>query len=205
MKDIREIIARNICELRTDNGLTQAKLAEALNYSDKAISKWERAESMPDIVVLKMLADYFGVSIDYIISDVHSADQIKSKNVSVFRRRNRALITMLSVTLVWLIATFIFSVVLTFGRGDFLPAWMTFIYAIPVSFILLLIFNCVWGRRKFNFIIISFLIWTILLSIYLSFLTSPLGINLWLVFIMGIPAELIVFLWAGLVFGKKEE
>ena len=49
--------------------MTQAELAERLNYSDKAISKWERAESIPDIYILKRLADMFGVTVDWLIKD----------------------------------------------------------------------------------------------------------------------------------------
>ena len=58
--ELREIIAKNICDLRVGAGLTQLGLAEILNYSDKAVSKWERAESTPDVFMLKRIADYFG-------------------------------------------------------------------------------------------------------------------------------------------------
>ena len=201
MKDLREIIAKNISELRTDNGLTQAKLAEKLNYSDKAISKWERAEAVPDVSVLKMLADFFGVSVDYLLTEVHSRDQIKNKNASVNRRKNRFLISLLATSLVWLVATLVF-VVLT-GFETVLPAWILFIYAVPLSSIVLLVFNSIWGRRRLNFLIITVLIWSTLLSVFLSLIVSPIHYNLWPVFIIGVPAEFILFLWAGLVFRKK--
>ena len=61
MQDIKPIIAKNITILRQNAKMTQSELAEKLNYSDKAISKWERGESIPDITVLKALADLFGV------------------------------------------------------------------------------------------------------------------------------------------------
>ena len=48
MEDIKND-AKNITELRILNNMTQMELAEKLNYSDKTISKWERAESSPDI------------------------------------------------------------------------------------------------------------------------------------------------------------
>jgi len=69
MENLRLIIARNITELRREAGLTQLELAEKLNYSDKAVSKWERAESVPDIAVLKAVADLFGVTVDELISE----------------------------------------------------------------------------------------------------------------------------------------
>ena len=57
MKDVRQIIAENLIELRKVNKLTQLELAEKLNYSDKAISKWERGESLPDVEILCQIAD----------------------------------------------------------------------------------------------------------------------------------------------------
>ena len=53
--------------MRKKNNWTQAKLADKLNYSDKAISKWERAEAVPDIETLHALAELFGVTVDYFL------------------------------------------------------------------------------------------------------------------------------------------
>ena len=52
MEDIRSIIANNLVILRRKKEMTQTELAEMLNNSDKAVSKWERGESVPDISVL---------------------------------------------------------------------------------------------------------------------------------------------------------
>ena len=49
-------IGANIAAYRKQAGLTQAGLAEKLNYSDKAISKWERGESIPDVLTMMVLA-----------------------------------------------------------------------------------------------------------------------------------------------------
>ena len=51
MNDLKQIIAHNIIKLRKEKNLTQIEFAQKLNYSDKAISKWERAESSPDLSV----------------------------------------------------------------------------------------------------------------------------------------------------------
>ena len=67
-KDIKKIIANNICELRKTNKLTQVELAEKLNYSDKAVSRWERGDTLPDIDILLKICDLFNVSFDYLIS-----------------------------------------------------------------------------------------------------------------------------------------
>ena len=67
MEDLKQIVAKNITELRTAQNLTQAELGEKLNYSDKSISKWERGEAIPDVRVLKEMGGIFGVTVDYLI------------------------------------------------------------------------------------------------------------------------------------------
>ena len=64
---MKAIIAANIAELRKKNGMTQQDLAAKLNYTDKAISKWERGESIPDVLVLKQIADIIIVRIRFIL------------------------------------------------------------------------------------------------------------------------------------------
>ena len=57
-------IGTNIKRLRTENGVTQEQLAEAMNVTCAAVSKWERGDTYPDITALQPLAYYFGVSLD---------------------------------------------------------------------------------------------------------------------------------------------
>ncbi len=196
MRELKEIIAGNICELRSKAGITQIKLAQALNYSDKAVSKWERAESIPDIAVLKQIADYFHVSVDYLISEDHSEYIEKRRAISRAVKRNNVIITGLSILLVWFVATFIFVELNITLAAPKIPSWMAFIYAIPTSLTVLLVLNSVWGKRRLNYVIISGMIWTALLSVYLTLLFA-IGQSLWLIFILGVPAQLIVFLWSG--------
>ena len=68
MNDLKETISKNITKLRKEKKLTQFAFANKLNYSDKAISKWERGESIPDIITLKQIADFFGVTVDYMLT-----------------------------------------------------------------------------------------------------------------------------------------
>ena len=74
MDDLKSAFAKNVSDLRNINGMTQLELAEKLNYSDKAVSKWERGESIPDISVVMQIADIFGVSVDYLLSTEHTED-----------------------------------------------------------------------------------------------------------------------------------
>ena len=64
--DIKTTVANNLIALRKSKGLTQADVANALNYSDKSVSKWEHADSLPDISILSALADMYGVTLDYL-------------------------------------------------------------------------------------------------------------------------------------------
>lgn len=195
MRELREIVAANLSALRNEKKLTQMKLAEILNYSDKAVSKWERGESLPDVSVLKQIADYFGVTVDYLLSEDHSGEIKRKKNYTRQANRNHFIISTLAVALVWLIGTFVFVEMNILGT-DF-PSWLMFIYSIPVSLIVALVFNSIWGRVRLNFLIISLLVWSVILSVYLTLLTVA-SLNIWLVFILGIPAQLIIILWSGL-------
>lgn len=202
MQDLKQIIAENIAQLRRDREITQADLAEQLNYSDKAVSKWERGESVPDIAVLKQIADLFGVKVDYLLTNEHTDDQFTAPKQSKHVRRNHILITAISIALVWLIATAIF-VNIQIIVPTVQDHWLTFIVAIPVSLIVWLIFNAVWFNTKRNFLIISLLIWSILLLVYLCLLLF-FDLNAWLWFCIGIPGQIIVLLWSGIRTGRKK-
>ena len=194
MADLRKIIAENICALRTDASMTQAQLAEVLNYSDKAVSKWERGEAIPDVIVLAQLAEHFGVTVDYLLSEGGASRGTAATKREIARKRNRFTVSIISVTSVWVIATLIFVVLLALG-GVAHP-WLVYIYAIPASAVVALIFNSIFGRGRLNFIIVSILLWSLLLSLYLSMLLL-FRIDFLIVFIVGVPAQLVIFLIPG--------
>ena len=88
MKELREIIGENLTELRKQKGYTQISLAEKLNYSDKAISKWENGSSLPPIDILLELANLYGVTLDYLVKDSSQKDKKLLKNDNVKRRNH---------------------------------------------------------------------------------------------------------------------
>lgn len=189
MEDIRKIVAANIAALRKNAGYTQLTLAEKLQYSDKAVSKWESGASMPDAGVLLAIASLFGVTVDYLLREDH-ADA--PSPVSSGKKHRHCIIALLSVALVWLIATAVF-VFLTFSPVEgFL--WLSFVWAVPVSFVVALVFNSVWGIPRRNYLFISLLMWTLLGAVYLTCLSQ----NLWLLFVIGVPGQIIILLWAGM-------
>lgn len=198
MDDIKQIIAKNIIELRRRDGMTQAELAEKLSYTDKAVSKWERGASVPDISVLKNIAELFGVTVDYLITDEHPVIPKKQNDETRKRRlRNRGFITGMSILLVWLVAALAF-VVIDFAAKDCTHHWLAFLYAVPASMIVWLVLNSIWFDLRRNFIIISCLMWTLLIVFHITLLSF--GFNPWLIYILGIPGQAIIILWSRLRF-----
>lgn len=204
VNNIKAIIASNISFLRSRAGLTQMELAEKLNYSDKAVSKWERGESIPDITVLTHIADLFGVTLDYLVRSEHAGEEEIPSSVSeqkekarvekatLRKKRNRGFITGMCIILVWLIAMAIYMI-LDLTIRDRLTL-LVFAYAVPVSMIVWLVFNSIWFNKRLNFLIISLLMWTLLGCVHLTLL--PFGFNVWMMFILGVPGQIIILLWS---------
>lgn len=203
MTELRDAIAKNICKLRTDAGMTQAALAKVLNYSDKAVSKWERAESVPDVFMLKKIAEYFGVTIDYLLESEHPEKVEEAVRVEVKKRskRNKMIISLLAGCCCWFVATVAFVLLNIVGVN--FPEWLCFIYAIPAFCIVNLVFNSMWGRAKINYLIISVLIWTLILSIYLTAVSVFGNYDFWILFLIGIPGQIGTFIWS--LFTKRQK
>lgn len=225
--------------------MTQSDLADKLNYSDKAVSKWERAESIPDIAVLKEIADLFDVTLDYLVNEEHNepesepgvlsdtlpdatasvdtyldntadlktatdpkTDFMDSSGVSqteatnnkqftyiTSKFRTHGFITGMCIILVWLIATLSF-VVADIINADLVYKWLAFLYAIPISAIVWLVFNSIWFNKRRNYFIISLLMWSTLISIVVSVIHfSP---RFALILILGIPGQVIIYMWSSL-------
>ena len=193
MTNLKEVIAKNITDLRTKANMTQLSLAEELNYSDKAISKWERAESIPDITVLKTIADLFGVTVDYLLEEEHKSNKsiiIANKN----KRKFYGIIIAMAVLLVYLIGTVFF---VSFQLANYSNAWLSFIWCTPVAFIVWLVLNSIWLNRKLNYFFISCILWTLLCAIHITILLYTKN-NLWLTYVLGAPGQIIIILWSRL-------
>lgn len=147
-------------EYRKLSGLTQAELAAKLNYSDKSISKWERGDGTPDIFVLKDLADIYGVTVNDLISEEKPKPVVKPGP----SKKSKLLITLLSSGLVWLIASLIFFAIKLANPAAEM-VWLAFIIAIPIFFIVLIVFTCLWWDNISRCISVSGLIWSLALTI----------------------------------------
>lgn len=193
MEDLRNIIGNNLARLRKSRGFTQQELADQLNYSDKAISKWEHATSLPSIENLFDICKFYDVTLDDLThEDLRIQDvQNRRKGTST----NQIVITSLSVLLVFLIATILFvGIYFIYNMYE----WKVFVWALPIASIVLLVFNGVWGKVKWVYPITTLLIWSLLASAYVQALPQ----NLWMIFILGIPCELIVISWSRLKPGR---
>lgn len=210
LEKLKRQIGTNIALQRKNAGLTQVGLAEKLNYSDKAVSKWERGDSMPDILTLVQLSELFDVSVDDLLSDPNALpgnpgslekamSQVSEKALK--RKANKNVILALSSTLVWFIALLFFVVISSFG----IPcSWIAFIYAIPINAIVLLSLRSAWRDFRWNRVLISVIVWSTLLALYLSFLLF-LHFQMWKLFLLGIPGEVAITLWFRLFRVPKQE
>ena len=182
MENLKSVVAKNISFLRTQNQMTQYELGEKLNYSDKAVSKWERGEAIPDAYILKKLSEMFSVSVDFLLNDHEKEEKIHLPSVG----GTRLTITNISVVGIWTLAILIFVVFSMFGHTP----WLIFAYTLPISLIVLLVLNSVWGKAKINFYLISALVWSLIAVFYFTFIEY----NWWQLFFLGFPAELLIFL-----------
>ena len=182
MDELKNIVASNLIELRVASGMTQSQLAEKINYSDKSVSKWERAEAIPDVAVLKNIADVFGVTVDYLIT---THDRWEKKPEKEKRIVSRQMIIAVSVMGIWAVAFVAFVILWLMER----VVWQIFLGAVPVSLITLLVLHSVFGRGKYNFWIVTALMLSVLSFVYFLFLRY----NWWQIFLLAVPLELVIF------------
>ena len=194
---LKSQIGKNIAAHRKRCGMTQAGLAEKLNYSDKAVSKWERGESVPDVITLMQLAEQFDISVTDLLEDpnkIPEDSEVKIQQVvekHLKRKANKNIILGLSSLLVWFVALFIYVVLSSF---DIANGWLPFFYAIPADAIVLLSLRSAWHDFRWNRAYISVIVWGVLLSFYVTMWVF-FGLHLWRVFLLGIPGQIAIFLW----------
>ena len=197
---LKKLIGTNIAAYRKRACLTQAGLAEKLNYSDKAISKWERGESVPDVLTLVQLAELYEISVDDLLKDpdalpedTGAVQRVMGRAVekTLKRKADKRIILNLSSLLVWFVALLIFVVC---SSLDVPNSWISFFFAIPADSIVRMTLLSAWKDYRRNQLLISVLVWGVLLSFYMTGYVF-LGLNIWRVFLLGIPGQAAIFLW----------
>ena len=181
-QEFKKSVSEKIIFYRKHAGMKQSDLAEKLNYSDKSVSKWERGESLPDAFVLARIAEIFGVT----LNDLTDSNEPKIIN----KKSRKPFVILLSIGIAWLTAAIAFFV-LQLLPLNLSRCWLSFIYAIPVSFILMTVFTCLWYGDLLKAVSISGIIWGVFLSIYLSYPASEIA---YLLIAFGI-FQVMVILW----------
>lgn len=183
---IRAQIGANISMYRKKLGWTQMGLAERINYSDKAVSKWERGESIPDVVTMMLLAKEFGITLNDL-----TAVTVETPEKSITKKADHNIILRLTNILVWFVALFVFVVLASF-KYHF--CWVPFVFAVPVTSIVQLSLRSAWRDFRYNPLLISLIAWGSLASIFVT-LMYVLQIKIWLIFLLGIPGQIAILLW----------
>lgn len=202
-------VGSNIAAYRKRAGMTQADLAQRINYTDKAVSKWERGESMPDVQTLVQLAKLYSITLDELVADpdalpenTGAVQQTMGKVVerTLKRKADKRIIIWLSSLLVWFVATLVF-VVLTSARVPY--GWLAFLFAVPADAIVVLSLRSAWRDFRWNRALISIIMWGSLACIF-----AVLALFLdryWLIFLLGVPGQLAILLWFRMFRTPKEE
>ena len=187
--NIQDTLIQNMITVRKHRGLTQSELGKQIGYSDKTISKWEHGDSCPGIEAVYQLARFYGVSVDDLLSDSFQIQPSGEESApeptdvtSAVHNYRRTIAAILSPVVIYAFAAVLFAVLLELHVP---MAWLTFIDAIPVSFLVLLLLGRTWKLKIMTYITASGLLWSVVLSIYLHLLTY----NLWVVFLPPIPVQ----------------
>lgn len=197
MESLEKIFSKNLIKYRTLMGLKQSELAKKINYSDKSISKWERGEGLPDLKATKNLCDIFGVSIDDMLKE-NDDHKTKISKTIITKNKKHFLTSLLSASIVWLVATIVYvSLIIAEVKGNI---WLPFIYAIPVSSIVFIVFSSIWGNNFLQFLCITLLLWGVILSITLS---TPIS-NIWFICVIGAVCQTMIAMWFALIRLKKK-
>ena len=208
--DFRKRVGNNISYYRKANALTQSALGEKLNYSDKAVSKWERGESVPDVYVLYQMSELFQCNVSDIIGQSSKEDITDEKLSEMAKQKQfrRIMITSLSVGLLWLVASVIYFVtdlivngVYEIGKTDFT---LVFLYAVPASFVITLVFSKLWGRIWQQAGSVSGILWGGILALTVSFNVFNFAESSgYKIIIAGVFFQILIVLWY--VMRKKSE
>ena len=210
-EELKIRVGANIARLRKSRGLTQAELAERINYSDKAVSKWERAESLPDVLTLISLAEQLGTDMNTLtglqpaspepVSIPEPASVPEQPPVRKKPTADRGVIQKLSSILVWVVALFLYMVLDEFGIKNL---WLLFVVAVPANAIVLLSLRSAWKLYGMNRFLISVIMWGFLLVIYLLLLLTA-KVNVWKILPMGLLGQAAIILWFKMFRSDKED
>lgn len=183
--NFKMIVAQNIFYLRTQNQMTQLELASKLNYSDKAISKWERGDGIPDAFVLKKIAELFGVTVDYILTEHNEQERKVDTKPARTAKAMLANVIMIGIATLALLV----YIILAIFKINY---WQIFIYAVPAILVVGIVFSFILNNKIMGIISVSGLVWSILLVVYFALWSLRNEYATWMILLLGVPIQLIV-------------
>ena len=191
-------MANRMRKMREAQGLNQNDVGKLVGVEQSAVSKWERGDSIPDVIVLSELAELFSVTVDYFLH-IHTEDE---KPISRDFEKRR---THLAISLTACLAPYVFALILFFIMGEILGSyfglWRIFIIATAAASVIMLIFSSLFAKnRTILFIAVSILLWSAIFSVY-AFIYALA--SSWLVFVIGAPLEIIILVWLFALRKKK--
>lgn len=189
MATSNEIFAKNLINLRKSKKITQLELSEHLNYSDRNVSKWENGTSLPTVETLRELSIFFEVPMDYFFEE-HEDNKMRKKYSDI--KHIKIIVICLSIIGVYLCSTICFVAFPT----QFSISWLSFVWGLAASLIVCIVLYAVWFKKNYVlFIFISLLVWSLITACYLTILLTA-NMNLWFLFLIGIPLQLAVIFWS---------
>ncbi len=184
MKDIREVVRTNLIKIRQQNNLTQVELSNKINYSDNAISRWEKGDVLPSLEILQTLALFYGVELSYFIEE-HPDEQTKLLN-----SKKRVLywgILSCAILVVWTICTLSFLLIYN-NSGNYY--YMVFVWGVPASAFTVRSLVKYYFKDRLSLLTNSIFVWTTLTAAYFQWLS----LNLWQIFLIGMPIQIMLIL-----------
>ena len=191
---LRQNVAKKLAAYRKRAGLTQSELAERLNYSDKSISKWERGDGLPDLLVLASLSELYGVPLDEFVKD----GPLKRPFQTLKQRR--ILVTLLSVGLVFFLATVAFFIM---TLTELPLAWLCYLVALPVASVVCIVFAHLWGNTLLQLLAVSSLVWTLAVLAQQSFRHFSSFNGGTLIYVVAAVLQVLVLLWYYFMYIRK--
>lgn len=195
MKSLNEIVGENLTFLRKKAGYTQLEFGDKFSYSDKTVSKWENGSVLPSVDVLKQIADFYGVSTDYILSEHNKEQEFKSIIKQTPNFHKKTLIVCLIITIIFTIGmTIHLASIMNMKTADIHlnRYWTVYLWCVPVSALVIsLAARKVFKYPKSVVIFRSVFIWTLLAAAYITFFFDG---NYWYLFFIGVPFQILVLL-----------
>lgn len=179
MEDVKKIVSQNLVRLRKESNLTQAELAKRINYSDKAISRWEKGEVVPDLETIYALSEAFGVPVGAITEKQQETERTEEQMPAI---RQKILSQIFLLCEIWFVVCVIYVYVKITRETSI---WQLFVWGVPASAIVLWFTTRKEKADVLLFIYASVFVWSFIACVYLHLLAA----NPWYLFFAGLPLQ----------------